>query len=670
MSIVRIPDQLVFGLDIGTRSIVGTVGFKRNERDFVVVAQSIRFHKTRSMLDGQIHDIGKVAETITEVRRELEKKLDRKLSDVCIAAAGRVLRTQLVKTGYTLDEERTVTDEDIRTMELCGVEEAHRMLREKTKKEGFNYVSVGYTVVKYYLGTIQMHNLEGHKASTIGAEILATFLPDDVVDGLYSAVERAGLRVVNLTLEPIAAINVAIPEKFRLLNLALVDIGAGTSDICITKEGSIVAYGMIPRAGDSLTEELMQKYLVEFAEAEKMKLELSKKKKNVVYYDIMGLKQTIPSAELQSSLDPAVDKLAETISAKIIELNGGKPVSAVFIVGGGGKNPSFTKKLSEYSKIPPERVALRGEEVLGDVQFLDDEAVKDPAIVTPIGICLNFYEQNNNFIFVSVNGDRVKLYDNGRLTVMDAAMNMGYPNENLFPRRGQALEFSLDGERRMVRGEAGESAVISINGKPASISSQVVANDVITIVDSTVGAPGECSVSRFLDRKQKLVFFVNGKRIECPRYATANGELVSEYYDIQNGDEIQILDYYTLEQVLEFCDIKEEGVYLVNNVVALPGDKVYENFSIDMEQKQVRVERPEVAAKEPISIIINDMNLLLTGRDNYTFVNILDFYPFDVNDQRGAELVMTVNGEKAEFTTPLKDGDTVVLKWSDEEVKE
>ena len=56
-----------------------------------------------------------------------------------------------------------------------------------------------------------------------------------------------------MTLEPIAAINVAIPENYRMLNIALVDVGAGTSDISITRDGSIIAYGMIPHAGDELT---------------------------------------------------------------------------------------------------------------------------------------------------------------------------------------------------------------------------------------------------------------------------------------------------------------------------------------------------------------------------------------------------------------------------------
>ena len=113
---------------------------------------------------------------------------------------------------------------------------------------------MGYSTVKFFLNDEVFISLEGHKANKIGEDIIVTFLPEDVVDGLYAAVGQAGLSVANMTLEPIAAINVAIPENYRMLNIALVDVGAGTSDISITRDGSIIAYGMIPHAGDELTE--------------------------------------------------------------------------------------------------------------------------------------------------------------------------------------------------------------------------------------------------------------------------------------------------------------------------------------------------------------------------------------------------------------------------------
>ena len=66
--------QMVYGLDIGTRSVVGTVGYRKGKK-FIVVAMAKKEHETRAMLDGQIHDIAKVAQTIKDVTQELEEKL-------------------------------------------------------------------------------------------------------------------------------------------------------------------------------------------------------------------------------------------------------------------------------------------------------------------------------------------------------------------------------------------------------------------------------------------------------------------------------------------------------------------------------------------------------------------------------------------------------------------
>ena len=149
----KIPDQLVFGLDIGTRSIVGTVGYKQNVDNFIVVAQSVRYHETRAMLDGQIHDIQKVAETIAQVKRDLERQIDRKLSRVCIAAAGRVLKTVTVRVDESLgDEEFTdevITNDTIHALEMIGIQKAYEILRQETREENINFYCVGYTVVHY-----------------------------------------------------------------------------------------------------------------------------------------------------------------------------------------------------------------------------------------------------------------------------------------------------------------------------------------------------------------------------------------------------------------------------------------------------------------------------------------------------------------------------------------
>ena len=584
----KMPGQIVFGLDIGTRSIVGTVGY-RIEEDFYVAAQCIREHDTRAMLDGQIHDINKVGETIKEVKLNLEEKTGRKLKDVCIAAAGRVLRTRTTNVEYEFPSDKEISGEDIYALESKGVEKAYKEFLEESDLD-IKFYCVGYSVIRYYLNHYATTSLEGHKGSFIGADIIATFLPDDVVEGLYKAVEIAGLEVANLTLEPIAAIQVAIPQEYRMLNIALVDVGAGTSDISVTKDGSIVAYGMIPIAGDALTEVIAKHCLVDFQTAERIKCQ-AKEKDSIEYKDILGLTQVITKEQLIDVTAPVIKDMTKQVADKIKELNGDKSVGAVFVVGGGGTMEGYTESLAKELDIQEQRVAVRGEEVMKDITFYDEDARKDSLMVTPIGICLTFYEQSNNFIFVYFNEQRVKLYDNNKLAVVDAAMQAEFANDGLFPRRGKALNYFVNGKPRIARGELGEAAIIKVNGKEADIHTIIHANDQINVVESTAGEPASLDINQLPEFGSTMWVEVNETKIELPAFASVNGTLQSGYYGIQENDKIEFLSYYTVAQVAEFMDViinQDMNIY-VNNKLADMNTKVYENFSViwTMEELQL-----------------------------------------------------------------------------------
>ena len=582
----------VFGLDIGTRNVVGTVGYQTDDKEFVVTAQYVREHETRAMLDGQIHDIGRVAKTIKEVKDELEKQTGQPLEEVCIAAAGRVLKTVTTHVEYEYAQESVVTGEDVHTLNLLGIEKAQEALKE-VNDTSYKFYCVGYSTVKFFLNDEVFISLEGHKANKIGEDIIVTFLPEDVVDGLYAAVGQAGLSVANMTLEPIAAINVAIPENYRMLNIALVDVGAGTSDISITRDGSIIAYGMIPHAGDEMTEVIVQYFLVDFNMAESIKLQ-STTSDTVTYKDIMSIEHTIPAQDVWDVAAPVVDNIAQEVSAKIRELNGDKTVSACFVVGGGGKIHGFTEKLAEDLDLPEERVALRGEEVLGDVTFEQEDIKKDPLLVTPIGICLNYYDQRNNFIMVRFNGERIKLYDNNRLTIVDAALQAGFPNDELFPKRGTPINFTVNGVARLVRGEAGEGAVVTMNGKPASINTPLEPNSEIVIEPSTAGEAAEYKISQLDEYNHSVITFViNGRKVSCPRFVQVNGRLEPEDYSIRENDVIETRNYYTVRQIAQFMDlvIDTDQMIFVNNEEADLDTLVYENFSVEWKTDEYGVAR-------------------------------------------------------------------------------
>lgn len=684
--------NLVFGLDIGTRSIVGTVGFEA-EDGFHVLAQEVREHESRAMLDGQIHDIGRVGQTILAVKNALEERLGRSLTEVCIAAAGRVLKTVTVNVSLDFDSEQEVRDEDIYNLSMSGIEQAYSEFQNENDTD-MKFYCVGYTPMRYYLNGYQIGNLNGHKAKKIGADLIATFLPDDVVDGLYKSTAVAGLHVANLTLEPIAAIQVAIPEKFRLLNLALVDVGAGTSDISITKDGSIIAYGMIPVAGDSLTDVLVQKCLVDFDMAEHIKKSLCEDVTEIGFTDIMGLSQKISAAEVREALDPHIDEMTDRVAEEIRRLNGDKPVSAVFVVGGGGIIPGYTEKLSEKLGILKERVAIRGEEVMKDIIFEDENARKDSLMVTPIGIALSFYAQSNNFIFVSFNGEKLKLYDNGHLTVSDAAVQMSYPNEDLFPKRGKALTFTIGGKSRIVRGTEGESSVILINGEAADLYTQIHSGDEIEVKASTPGEDASFTLGELTELKTPVKINVNSRIIEFPKKAVVNGKLQDIFYKVCEGDDINVNNYYTVSQIAEFLDVSIDGDIKVNSVPAGPETKVYEDFNLDF---KVGVSEIKTSAKSEnaddvsldgsagietgsydelpdddgaaavadlsITVIANGRPYTLTGKQQYVFVDIFDKLDFDLKASNGRNIVTLLNGRDAQYLEPLKDGDVIEVRW-------
>lgn len=682
--------QLVFGLDIGTRSIVGTVGYKEGER-FIVIAQRVREHETRAMLDGQIHDIQAVGESIRQVKLQLEEAVGRSLSEVCIAAAGRVLRTVTTHVEYPFAGDKEITQEDVYVLVSAGVEQAYVEFLENQQSEDMKFYCVGHSVVRFYLNGYPMGNLEGHKARTVGVDLIATFLPEDVVDGLYKAVEIAGLSVANMTLEPIAAIQVAIPERFRMLNIALIDVGAGTSDISITNDGCILAYGMIPQAGDILTEAIARHCLVDFGTAEKIKRDAGIME-TVSYEDIMFLPQTMKSSEILSVTEPIVKDMAKQAVAKIKELNGGKAVSAVFVVGGGGKIPGYIQAISEELEIAKERVALRGEEVMQQIVF-EEDIKKDSLLVTPVGICLNFYEQSNNFIFVSFNDKTVKIYDNNKLTIADAAMQAGFPNDGLFPKRGKALEFTVNGKSRIVRGDAGDGAMITINGEPAGIYAPIHANDIIRVIESTAGAPGMMTVGALPEAGDSFMINVNGKKVQLPKFVSVNGMLQSNYYEIKSGDSVEMLNYYTLKQLTEFMDVTLDihtNCY-VNNQLADSESPVYENFTVTWTLQESNTETKEIndsvqadvqkkvattgkedksegengAISGNITVLVNNRPVQLSGKNEYVYVDVFDYIDFDLTRPKGKGIITTLNSRQAQYMEPIADGDIIEIYWQE-----
>lgn len=622
------PKDMVFALDIGTRSIIGIVGTVEGDK-LKVIAMEKEEHLQRSMIDGQIEDIEQVAKVARVVKTRLEEKLCIKLKRVCVAAAGRALKTQHASYEMEFPKAQRLDEEIASRLEAGAIGEAEAAFSSEADMDSRQFYLVGHTAVQYYIDNYPISNLVDHQARRIKVDIIATFLPSEVVDSLYLAMHRIDLEVASLTLEPIAAINAVIPKNLRLLNLALVDIGAGTSDIAVTRDGGVVGYTMVTVAGDEITEALMKKYLLEFFTAESIKTQLGSQdcaRAN----NIFGIEQVITQADMMECIEDATANLCREISEHICKVNGG-PASAVFLAGGGSKLANMRDGIARHMGIDINRVAIAGNN-FQTYAFSDIYNLNDPEYATPLGIAISAgLNMITESFHVTLNGSRARLFRNSSMTVLDILMMNGYSHQDLLPRSGSKLTLQVNGKQTVYYGSPGEPAVLLLNGREAKISDVVRSGDSIEFTPAVQGQPAHCSLKDLLAEHPDHTAIVNGKEV------SANTLL-------KNGDSI----------VME-----------LNTPIPIAVNMTSDSSSI---QTTAPSPSPSVPLPEPVAsllrtdsieFILNNKPIVLpkkTDGSPYYLMDMLERCGMDLEHPTG-DIVLRVNGIDSTFLQDLRAGD-------------
>lgn len=637
-----LPDQAIFALDIGTRSIIGMVGMPDGERIHIVAIERAE-HTKRAMIDGQIEDIEQVAKIAGQVKDRLERKLGCKLNKVCVAAAGRALRTESVTFEMELSRAQKIDAESVSKLEAGAISEAEKMFMDREGKDSDRqFYLVGYTVSRYYLDNYMISNLIDHHGRVLKADIIATFLPTEVVESLYSAMHKINLEVASLTLEPIAAINAAIPQNIRLLNLAMVDIGAGTSDIAVCRDGSVTGYTMAILAGDEITESIMKEYLVDFETAEKIKAEIDEAEE-IQFTDILGFEQTITKDSIFHSIQEASSRLCEEISEKILEINGGMP-SAVFLAGGGSRLSGLKEGIVEHLKIDSKRVAIAGNNFKINA-FSEEYDLENPEYATPLGIVISagFNIINDSYRIV-LNDRPAKIFRNGSFTVMDVLMMNGYNYQDMIGRSGQNLVVSVNGKRTIFYGEKAEPSVLKVNGEEAQLSDPVNSEDWIVFVPATHGKSAKAKLSDVTKLGPDKLIFINEERIHSD-------------IPLKSGDSI------TIEEVIEDEDLSieedETDVIPVPGIHSAPAE--IKSTSIHLEPVSESQNKEEVRGE--LTVFLNEKPLILPPKpDNqpYYLMDILEYSGLDFKNLT-RQVMLEINGESGYFQQELHSRDSIKI---------
>ena len=569
----------LFALDIGTRSVVGII-LEQQQDHYHVADILVKEHKERAMVDGQIHNVLYVAELIQEIKKELEETHGR-LTKVSVAAAGRALKTEQACVTVSIKNRPIFTEEDINRLELQAVQQAQQqLLQHKEDTKNNHYYCVGYSVLYYRLDGEEIGNLLDQQGDEASIEVIATFLPRVVVESLLAALKRAELEMEALTLEPIAAINVLIPPSMRRLNVALVDIGAGTSDIAITDKSTVVAYGMVPTAGDEITEALSDYYLLDFPVAEMAKRQMHTNAE-ILIQDILGFDQYYPREEVLQAIYPAIENLAKSIGEEILRLNNQVAPKAVMLVGGGSLTPNLPEELGKVLGLPGNRVAVRD---LNAIQNLTraENIRATPELVTHIGIAIAAQKAPIHYMSITVNEQVVRLFELKEMTVGDAFLAANIRAKHLYGKPGHGLSITVNGQSIFVPGEHGEPARILLNGEEASTKSLIVSGDKVELMVGKNGADAKVNVREIIDDAAVKSVTIRDKMYMLEPKVYVNGKLVNLDTPLNDRDVI----------IVETIETIEDAFKNTNNITQL---NQFSAYSVQIDSKPVYI--PEYSAQ-------------------------------------------------------------------------
>ncbi len=690
-------ENRIFALDIGTRNVVGLVG-TYEKGVFKTEAMHSEEHRERAMMDGQIEDINQVAEVVKLVHDELTKRLDVELSEVYVAAAGRALLTTRGEATLPSAQSVGVTPNQVAELQLLAIDDAYSKLETTAGAGGMT--CVGHSVIGYRLDGHRFSSLLNHKGEKIEIEIIATFLPGQVVDSLYTAMNLAGLVVAGLTLEPIAAMNAIVPKELRSLNIALVDIGAGTSDIALSSDGAISAYTMATYAGDEITERIVSHYVVDFNMAESMKQSLNRTEIN--YTDILGNEMTVTPNELQEVISPAVEELSITICNNIEEANG-KPPQAIFLVGGGSKVAGLAPLIAGGLSMDASRVAIGGNNYMKKM-VVSDFDVSDPSFATPFGIAITAGSlMGEDGFYVFVNGKKIRLYSSENQTVMDALLLCGYKYSQLLGRPAKPLQFMLCGNPKTISGSFATAAVITVGGESAGISTVLQRADRITIEVAVDGVDATATIGDVLPEvKKDLYVTVAEHPLRFGSFAMLNEQPADADQEISSGDVLEEVRISTLGELMAASeldiysyDLRLNGEMLEADYVLQDGDEITigedEIIEISPNSLAAQEERSApssgdgvakldtghndtvgemgtaVSTSGSLEVTINDRPVHLPqkqDRSPYLFVDMLNYIDIDPTTPK-SNIRILKNGSNASYLDVVKVGDRIDVSWEE-----
>jgi cell division protein FtsA len=354
-------------------------------------AKSLGVHR------GVVNNITQTIQSIQAAVMDAESQTNMKIKEVVVGIAGQHIRSLQHSDYITRNNPESVIDENdidrlvnqVYKLAMLPGEEIIHVLPQEYKVDGQPEIK---EPVGMYGGRLEanFHVVVGQVSS---------------IRNVARCIKSAGLELAGITLEPLASANAVLSQEEKEAGVALIDIGGGTTDLAIFKDGIIRHTAVIPFGGNVITEDIKEGCSIIEKQAELLKLKFGSawpgENKDNEIVSIPGLRGRDPKEITLKNLSKIIHaRVVEIIEQVYLEIkNYGheeqkKKLIAGIVLTGGGAQLKHLKQLVEYITGMDTRIGFPNEHLAGD----SDSETTSPIYATAVGLLMNALERNNNFV--------------------------------------------------------------------------------------------------------------------------------------------------------------------------------------------------------------------------------------------------------------------------------
>jgi len=406
------PNDISVGLDIGTTKIVAMIG-RKNEYDKIELlgigkAKSLGVHR------GVVNNITQTIQSIQQAVDEAVSVSGVQISDAIVGIAGQHIRSLQHSDYITRPNSQEVIDEtDLEKLEnqvhklvMLPGEEIIHVLPQEFKVDGQGEIK---EPIGMYGGRLEanFHVVVGQVSS---------------IRNIGRCIKSSGLSLGGITLEPLASADAVLSQEEKEAGVALIDIGGGTTDLAIFKDGIIRHTAVIPFGGNVITEDIKEGCFIIEKQAELLKTKFGsawpgENKENEIV-SIPGLRGRDPKEITLKNLSKIIHaRVVEIVEQAFVEIrNYGheetkKKLIAGIVLTGGGAQLKHIKQLVEYITGMDTRIGYPNEHLAGDTE----ESISSPMYATAVGLLMKGLRDKKRVYEMSQNSPIEKEVEEGEL---------------------------------------------------------------------------------------------------------------------------------------------------------------------------------------------------------------------------------------------------------------